>query len=76
MLNIILIICEVIVAYIAMILLYKKYKTDGLITYTIIATIISNLMCLKKNRYVKYRTTLRFRHNNVYINSNKHNNTK
>ena len=48
MLNIILIICEVIVAYIAMILLYKKYKTDGLITYTIIATIISNLMCLKK----------------------------
>ena len=48
MLNIILIICEVIVAYIAMTLLYKKYKTDGLITYTIIATIISNLMCLKK----------------------------
>ena len=41
MLNIILIICEVIVAYIAMILLYKKYKTDGLITYTIIATVIS-----------------------------------
>lgn len=46
--NIILIILEIIICYTAMIILYKKYKTDGLYVYGIIATFISCIMHLKQ----------------------------
>jgi len=46
--NIILIVAEVIICYIAMLILYKKYKTDGLYVYGIIATVISCIMSLKQ----------------------------
>lgn len=46
--NVILIILEMIVCYISMTLLYKKYKTDGLYVYGIIATFISCIMSLKQ----------------------------
>ena len=46
--NIILIISEVIVCYTLLIYLNKKYKTDGIYVYTIIATIMSCIMSLKK----------------------------
>lgn len=46
--NIILIIIEVIISYLSMIILYKKYKTDGLYTFSIIATIASCIINLKK----------------------------
>lgn len=46
--NIILIILEMIVCYISIIILNKKYKTDGLYVYAIIATFISCIMSLKQ----------------------------
>lgn len=46
--NIILIAIEIIICYIAIILLYKNYKIDGLYIYGIIATIASCIMCLKQ----------------------------
>lgn len=46
--NLILIILEVIVCYVLMIVLYKKYKTDGLYTFGIIATTLSCVMSLKQ----------------------------
>ena len=46
--NIILIISEVIICYLAIMLLNKKYKTDGLYVYAIIATFISCIMNLKQ----------------------------
>lgn len=46
--NIILIIVEVIICYIAIMLLNKKYKTDGLYVYAIIATFVSCIMNLKQ----------------------------
>lgn len=46
--NIILIFLEVIICYIAIIILNKKYKTDGLYVYAIIATFISCIMSLKQ----------------------------
>lgn len=46
--NIILIFLEMIVCYISMLILYKKYKTDGLYAYGIIATFISCIMSLKQ----------------------------
>lgn len=46
--NIILIVVEVIICYFAMILLNKKYKTDGLYVYGIIAAFISCIMNLKQ----------------------------
>lgn len=46
--NIILIVAEVIICYLAIILLNKKYKTDGLYVYGIIATFISCIMNLKQ----------------------------
>ena len=46
--NIILIVAEVIICYLAIILLNKKYKTDGLYVYGIIATFISCIMSLKQ----------------------------
>lgn len=46
--NIILIVAEVIICYFAIILLNKKYKTDGLYVYGIIATFISCIMNLKQ----------------------------
>lgn len=46
--NVILILAEVLVCYIAIIILNKKYKTDGLYIYAIIATFISCIMSLKQ----------------------------
>ena len=46
--NVILILLEVIICYLAIIILNKKYKTDGLYVYAIIATFISCIMSLKQ----------------------------
>ena len=46
--NIILILAEVIICYLAIMILNKKYKTDGLYVYGIIATFISCIMSLKQ----------------------------
>lgn len=46
--NIILIIIEMLVCYISMLVLYKKYKTDGLYVYGIIATFAACIMSLKQ----------------------------
>lgn len=46
--NILLILAEVIVCYTATLILNKKYKTDGLYVYAIIATFISCIMSLKQ----------------------------
>lgn len=46
--NIILILAEVIICYTAIIILNKKYKTDGLYVYAVIATFISCIMNLKQ----------------------------
>ncbi len=46
--NIILISLEVILCFISLILLYKKYKTDGIYIYAIIATFTSCIMSLKQ----------------------------
>ncbi len=45
--NIILIIIEVIICYLTIIILSKKYKTDGIYIFGIIAVIISTIMNLK-----------------------------
>ena len=47
MINIALIVLETIICYVMFILLYKKYKTDGLYVFAIIATFISCIMNLK-----------------------------
>lgn len=46
--NIILIALEMLVCYISMLILYKKYKTDGLYVYGIIATFAACIMSLKQ----------------------------
>lgn len=46
--NILLIIAEMVVCYLAIIFLNKKYKTDGLYVYGIIATFMSCIMGLKQ----------------------------
>lgn len=46
--NILLIIAEVVVCYLAIMLLNKKYKTDGLYVYAVIATFLSCIMNLKQ----------------------------
>ena len=46
--NLILILAEVLVCYITIIVLNKKYKTDGLYVYAIIATFMSCIMNLKQ----------------------------
>ena len=46
--NAILIVAEVIVCYIAIMILNKKYKTDGLHVFAIVATIASCIMSLKQ----------------------------
>ena len=46
--NIVLIICEVLLCYITLIILSKKYKTDGIYVYSVIATFTSCIMSLKK----------------------------
>lgn len=46
--NLILIIAEVIVCYFTLLILHKKYKTDGVYVYAIIATFISCIMSLKQ----------------------------
>lgn len=46
--NILLIVAEVFVCYLAILILNKKYKTDGLYVYAVIATFISCIMSLKQ----------------------------
>lgn len=46
--NILLIVAEVCICYIAIMILNKKYKTDGLYVYAIISTFISCIMSLKQ----------------------------
>lgn len=46
--NIILVALEVIICYTAILILNKKYKTDGLYVYAIIATFLSCIMGLKQ----------------------------
>ena len=46
--NLLLVIAEVVVCYLAIILLNKKYKTDGLYVFAIIATFMSCIMGLKQ----------------------------
>ncbi len=46
--NVILVIAEVIICYLAIIILNKKYKTDGLYVYAIIATFTSCIMSIKQ----------------------------
>ena len=46
--NILLIVAEVIVCYLSMIILNKKYKTDGLYAFGVIGTFISCIMSLKQ----------------------------
>lgn len=46
--NILLVIAEFILCYVGIIILNKKYKTDGLYVYAIIATFISCIMGLKQ----------------------------
>lgn len=48
MINLLLIIAESIICYISIIFLNKKYKTDGLYVYAIIATFLSCIMNLKQ----------------------------
>lgn len=46
--NLILIVLETIICYISILILNKKYKTDGLYVYAIIATFLSCIMGLKQ----------------------------
>jgi len=46
--NLILIVAEVIICYTSTLILNKKYKTDGLYVYAIIATFLSCIMSLKQ----------------------------
>lgn len=46
--NILLIVAEVLICYTATLILNKKYKTDGLYVYAIIATFLSCIMSLKQ----------------------------
>lgn len=46
--NVILVIAEVIICYLTIIILNKKYKTDGLYVYAIIATFTSCIMSIKQ----------------------------
>lgn len=46
--NILLIVAEVLICFTAILVLNKKYKTDGLYVYAIIATLLSCIMSLKK----------------------------
>ena len=46
--NIILIIVEMLICYLSLTILYKKYKTYGLYVYGIIATLVSCIMSLKQ----------------------------
>lgn len=48
MINIILIFIEMIICYVLLLLLCKKFKTDGIYVYGIIATFISCIMSLKQ----------------------------
>ena len=47
MINVILIISEVIISYLSLVLIYKKYKTDGIYVYGIIAAMLSCFLNLK-----------------------------
>ncbi len=46
--NILLIVGEMLLCYTLLVILSKKYKTDGIYVFSIIATFVSCIMCLKK----------------------------
>lgn len=46
--NLLLVVAEVLVCYISLIVLSKKYKTDGMYVYAVIATFMSCILSLKK----------------------------
>lgn len=48
MINVALIFAETVLCYLALILLFKKYKTDGLYVFAIIATFVACVMNLKE----------------------------
>ena len=48
MMNLLLVVAEVFICYTIITILNKKYKTDGLYVYVIIATFISCIMSLKQ----------------------------
>lgn len=56
--SIILLIVEAIICFIFLIFMYKKYKTEGLYIYTIILTILSFFMCLKRIEIYDYDVNL------------------
>jgi uncharacterized integral membrane protein (TIGR00697 family) len=58
--NLILIVSEVLICYILMLILSKKYKTDGLYVYGIIATFISCIMSLKKIEMISVSVPIGF----------------
>lgn len=58
--NIYLIILEVLICYISLIFLYKKYKTDGIYVYGIIATLLSCIMSLKQIDIINISVPLGF----------------
>ena len=60
MINLILVISEVIVCYIVMVLLYKKYKTDGIYVFGIIAAMLSCILNLKKISIINVPVPLGF----------------
>ena len=46
--NLLLVLAELLISYISLVIMAKKYKTDGIYVYTIIATIASCVMNLKE----------------------------
>ena len=53
-----LLIIELVISYIAMIIIYKKYKTEGMYIYTIVALILSFIMSLKTISFYNYDVNL------------------
>jgi len=58
--NIVLIIAEMIVSYIILLILSKKYKTDGIYVYGIISTFLVCIVCLKKISIMEVSVPLGF----------------
>ena len=58
MMNIYLTCIELLIIIIIIPLIYKKYKIEGLYTYTIIAFILSNIMSLKNISIFNFKLNL------------------
>lgn len=56
--NITLLIIESIICFIFFVIAYKKYKTEGIYVYTIILTILSFFLSLKKIEFYHYELNL------------------